>query len=113
MIQYGGKPLSFSSFLPGSSLSVSPSGPLPVSSIPDVVSADSSSYLSASPLTTPSLAKYWTQRYRLYSKFDAGVQLDEGELLCGVHLHVARHKLKILQFVLSGSCVTLNFLMAA
>lgn len=28
----------------------------------------------------PELAKYWAQRYRLFSRFDEGVRLDRGEL---------------------------------
>ena len=35
---------------------------------------------AASVQDTPSLAKYHSQRYRLFSKFDQGVQLDHGEL---------------------------------
>lgn len=27
----------------------------------------------------PDLAKYWVQRYRLFSRFDEGIQLDTGE----------------------------------
>lgn len=31
----------------------------------------------------PELAKYWAQRYRLFSRFDEGVKLDHGQLeLC-------------------------------
>lgn len=28
----------------------------------------------------PHLAKYWAQRYRLFSLFDEGIKLDEGRL---------------------------------
>lgn len=28
----------------------------------------------------PELAKYWAQRYRLFSRFDEGIKLDHGEL---------------------------------
>lgn len=27
----------------------------------------------------PELAKYWAQRYRLFSRFDEGVKLDHGQ----------------------------------
>lgn len=27
----------------------------------------------------PELAKYWAQRYRLFSRFDEGIRLDRGE----------------------------------
>lgn len=27
----------------------------------------------------PELAKYWAQRYRLFSRFDEGIKLDHGE----------------------------------
>lgn len=27
----------------------------------------------------PELAKYWAQRYRLFSRFDEGIQLDRGK----------------------------------
>lgn len=27
----------------------------------------------------PELAKYWAQRYRLFSRFDQGIKLDRGE----------------------------------
>lgn len=29
----------------------------------------------------PELAKYWAQRYRLFSRFDEGIKLDHGELV--------------------------------
>lgn len=29
--------------------------------------------------TEPELAKYWAQRYRLFSRFDQGIKLDRGE----------------------------------
>lgn len=29
----------------------------------------------------PELSKYWAQRYRLFSRFDEGIQLDRGKLL--------------------------------
>lgn len=28
----------------------------------------------------PHLAKYWAQRYRLFSRFDEGIKLDEGKV---------------------------------
>lgn len=28
----------------------------------------------------PELAKYWAQRYRLFSRFDEGVKLDHGQI---------------------------------
>lgn len=27
----------------------------------------------------PDLAKYWAQRYRLFSRFDEGIKLDRGQ----------------------------------
>lgn len=27
----------------------------------------------------PQLAKYWAQRYRLFSRFDEGIRLDRGQ----------------------------------
>lgn len=33
----------------------------------------------------PVLAKYWAQRYRLFSRFDEGIQLDRGKLLVVTH----------------------------
>ena len=47
---YAGKPLSLSSLMP-------------------TMSAESS----------PSLCKYWSQRYRLFSLYDQGIQMDNGE----------------------------------
>lgn len=37
----------------------------------------------------PDLAKYWAQRYRLFSRFDEGVKLDHGqsELFFSAALH--------------------------
>lgn len=32
------------------------------------------------------LAKYWAQRYRLFSRFDEGIRLDRGR--CARHMHV-------------------------
>lgn len=29
--------------------------------------------------TEPELAKYWAQRYRLFSRFDQGIKLDRGQ----------------------------------
>lgn len=29
----------------------------------------------------PELAKYWAQRYRLFSRFDEGIKLDRGQYL--------------------------------
>lgn len=29
----------------------------------------------------PELAKYWAQRYRLFSRFDEGIQLDRGKFI--------------------------------
>lgn len=29
----------------------------------------------------PELAKYWAQRYRLFSQFDQGIKLDRGQYL--------------------------------
>lgn len=29
-------------------------------------------------VAVPELAKYWAQRYRLFSRFDEGVKLDQG-----------------------------------
>ena len=43
------------------------------------------SFVSLLPATptiiedTPSLAKYWSQRFRLFSKYSDGIQLDHGE----------------------------------
>ena len=31
------------------------------------------------PQDTPSLAKYWSQRYRLFSRFNNGIHLDSGK----------------------------------
>lgn len=31
--------------------------------------------------TEPELAKYWAQRYRLFSRFDQGIKLDRGQYL--------------------------------
>ena len=47
---YAGKPLSFTSLLP-------------------TISAEDS----------PTLRKYWSQRYRLFSRYDQGIQMDKGE----------------------------------
>lgn len=47
---YAGKPLSFTSLLP-------------------MISVEDS----------PSLRKYWSQRYRLFSRYDQGIQMDKGE----------------------------------
>ncbi len=35
----------------------------------------------------PELAKYWAQRYRLFSRFDEGIKLDHGESAQSHHLH--------------------------
>ena len=43
--------------------------PLPLSTLLPVNTAKDS----------PALVKYWSQRYRLFSKFDDGVCLDHGE----------------------------------
>lgn len=29
--------------------------------------------------SVPELAKYWAQRYRLFSRFDDGIKLDKGK----------------------------------
>lgn len=29
----------------------------------------------------PELAKYWAQRYRLFSQFDQGIKLDRGQYM--------------------------------
>ena len=47
---YAGQPLSFTSLLP-------------------TISAEDS----------PTLCKYWSQRYRLFSRYDQGIQMDQGE----------------------------------
>lgn len=47
---YAGQPLSFTSLLP-------------------TISAEDS----------PTLCKYWSQRYRLFSRYDQGIQMDKGE----------------------------------
>lgn len=31
--------------------------------------------------TNPDMRKYWAQRYRIFSKFDSGVKLDEGRYI--------------------------------
>ena len=49
---YAGVPLSLTSFLP-----------------------------SADIQDTPSLNKYWSQRFRLFSKYSQGIQLDHGECM--------------------------------
>lgn len=33
--------------------------------------------------SVPELAKYWAQRYRLFSRFDDGIKLDRGNLIGG------------------------------
>ncbi len=38
----------------------------------------------------PELAKYWAQRYRLFSRFDEGIRLDRGQSALYMH---AGHKL--------------------
>ncbi len=46
------------------------------------VSLSLGSLLPATPTIledTPSLAKYWSQRFRLFSKYSEGIQLDHGE----------------------------------
>lgn len=35
----------------------------------------------------PELAKYWAQRYRLFSRFDEGIKLDHGESAQSHHLY--------------------------
>ena len=47
---YAGQPLSFTSLLP-------------------TISAEDS----------PTLCKYWSQRYRLFSRYDQGIRMDQGE----------------------------------
>lgn len=33
----------------------------------------------------PDLAKYWAQRYRLFSRFDDGIKLDRGQSVLCIH----------------------------
>lgn len=35
----------------------------------------------------PELAKYWAQRYRLFSRFDEGIRLDRGQSACYMHVY--------------------------
>ena len=49
---YAGQPLSFSSLLP-----------------------------TMSAKDSPALCKYWSQRYRLFSRYDQGIQMDKGETM--------------------------------
>ena len=36
----------------------------------------------ADMVNEPELAKYWAQRYRLFSRFDEGIRLDRGQSVC-------------------------------
>lgn len=38
--------------------------------------------------TEPELAKYWAQRYRLFSRFDQGIRLDRGQ--SSLYMHASK-----------------------
>ncbi len=53
------------------------------------------------PQRSPALAKYWSQRYRLFSKFDEGIRMDTGtkyvRSICGAVRH---HMTSAVQFTM-------------
>lgn len=44
----------------------------------------------------PDLAKYWAQRYRLFSRFDEGIKLDRGQFSLSIDVSES--------YVVSRSC---------
>lgn len=54
----------------------------------------------------PELAKYWAQRYRLFSRFDEGVKLDHGQSKLCLLTHCT-FTINVLMFILYSitSCV--------
>ncbi|VDQ07072.1 unnamed protein product [Trichobilharzia regenti] len=62
----------------------------------------------------PSMEKYWAQRYRLFSRFDYGVEFDSDALFSATPEVIAAHQAKRIYRALStssfvnGSCTVLD-----
>lgn len=76
VVCYAGQPIAFSSLLPSFGITSTLSSNMETS--PQL---ESSEPTPSVPQTAPSLAKYWSQRYRLFSKFDTGIHLDDGKAM--------------------------------
>ncbi|KAF3858939.1 hypothetical protein F7725_012140 [Dissostichus mawsoni] len=51
----------------------------------------------------PQLAKYWAQRYRLFSRFDEGIRLDRGKIAEHIALRV-EHSFPDSQLIIDAFC---------
>lgn len=52
----------------------------------------------------PELAKYWAQRYRLFSRFDEGVKLDRGQSASYIYPSATINKLNTSVWAFGSPC---------